>query len=53
MTPSLALELREHQIMQEGMRITIGKALEHEDLLFAHADGHPINPNRVAQVLPK
>ncbi len=53
MTPSLALELREHQIMQEGMRIAMGKTVQQDDLVFAQADGLPINPNTVSPAFAK
>ena len=53
MTPSLAMELREHQSSQETMRAVLGKTMNADDLVFAHIDGKPLNPNTVSPAFAK
>jgi integrase len=53
MTPSLAIELSKHKGSQAAMRLLFGKTLQHDDLLFCHPDGSPINPNTVSPAFAK
>lgn len=53
MTPSLATELRRYQATQEAQRLLLTAPLTDEDLVFAHPDGTPINPNTVSPAFRK
>ena len=47
LSPSVAELLRRHYTEQETQRILVGKALAHDDLVFAYPDGRPLDPSTV------
>ena len=53
MTPSLALQLREHKESQSALRLLAGKPLQQDDLIFSDLDGQPINPNTITPAFTK
>ncbi len=53
MTPDLAIELRRHQVQQQAEKAALGKVLTESDLVFAHTDGSPLNPDTVTPAFKK
>jgi len=50
---SLALLLRQHKAEQEVQSLLLGKPLTEDDLVFAHVDGTPIDPDVVTHTFAK
>ena len=53
MTPSLALQLREHKEYQSALRLLNNKPVQPDDLIFSDLEGQPINPNTVTPAFNK
>lgn len=53
MTPSLALQLREHKTSQSALRLLNNQPVQHHHLIFSDFDGQPINPNTVTPAFSK
>ena len=53
MTPSLALQLREHKESQSALRLLNNKPVQQDDLIFSDLEGEPINPNTVTPAFNK
>ena len=53
MTPSLALQLREHKESQSALRLLNNSPIQPDDLIFSDLDGQPINPNTVTPAFNK
>jgi integrase len=53
MTPSLALQLREHKDSQSALRLLNNKPVQQDDLIFSDLEGQPINPNTVTPAFSK
>ena len=53
MTPSLALQLREHKESQSALRLLNNKPVQQDDLIFSDLEGQPINPNTVTPAFNK
>jgi len=53
MTPSLALQLREHKESQSALRLLNNKPVQLDDLIFSDFEGQPINPNTVTPAFSK
>jgi len=51
--PSLALLLRRYRYDQELLWAQLGKRLTDGDLVFAHSDGNPLDPNAVTRTFAK
>jgi integrase len=48
MSPSLALVLRQHRVVQEAFKRSLGTVLSDEDYVFSHPDGLPYDPSTVS-----
>ena len=53
MTPSLTLQLRQHQESQFALRLLNNKLVKNHDLIFADIDGNPINPDTITSTFAK
>ena len=53
MTPSLALQLREHKESQSALRLFNNNPVQQDDLIFSDLEGQPINPNTVTPAFNK
>lgn len=53
MTPSLALQLRDHKQSQSALRLLNNKPVQQDDLIFSDLEGRPINPNTVTPAFNK
>ena len=53
MPPALAILLRQYRAQQEAERILVGKSLKETDLVFAYADGSPLDPGTVTHTFTK
>jgi integrase len=53
MTPSLALQLREHKESQSALRLLNNNPVQIDDLIFSDLEGQPINPNTVTPAFNK
>lgn len=53
MTPSLALQLRDHRDSQSALRLLNNKPVQQDDLIFSDLEGQPINPNTVTPAFHK
>jgi len=53
MTPSLALQLRDHKDYQSALRLLNNKPVQQDDLIFSDLEGQPINPNTVTPAFSK
>jgi len=53
MTPSLALQLREHKESQAALRLLNNNPVQYNDLIFADIDGNPLNPDTVTPAFTK
>ena len=51
--PTLALLLREYKAEQQALRILLGKPLADSDLVFAHPDGTPLDPDTITHAFGK
>jgi integrase len=49
LSPSAILLLKEHKEKQELERITLGKPLAHDDLVFSTLEGKPLRPNTITR----
>ena len=49
LSPSLVIQLWEHQLKQEHARKLLGQPLMPTDLVFSHPDGRPFRPNTVSR----